>query len=120
MDYQDQNQQKREEQGSTQQNPEQNKPVSGGNMPNSAGGDQDYGNFNDEQRERKNREQSENPEETNWEDTDRDETEMRRGDEGRFNNKLNQEREEGLSEDKRREARDEDLQGRHPEEGSIL
>ncbi len=53
-------------------------------------------------------------------DRDEEEKEPQIDNEGEFNNQTGWTREEGLSDEERREAEEEDLDGRHSGDGSVL
>ena len=110
MEYQ--NQENGEEQGSTPQS-EQNKPQSNDDMPTSAGGSKEHQNVEKENvvtEDASSRVRDENEEEAK----------PQIDQEGEFKNKTGWTREEGLSDEERGAAEEEDLNGRHSGDGSVL
>lgn len=121
-----QNEQNREGQGSFQQDQEQRGAQSNQGMPTSAGGNSDYENSG-QQQNNSTESDVQRPEsgmrddaDSRMRDTDIENEGEEINDEGEFNNNSNWTREEGLSDEERRESEEEDLDGRHSGDSSVL
>lgn len=131
MDYQ--NQQNREEQGSSQQE-QNNIQNSDTNMPTSAGGNAEYNENKERRNQQGNPQQQWNEERAatgeRLRDAEADDKEPQIGSEGEFNPHIDDEEEfnnqnewprgEDLSDEERRETEDEDLGGRRSDDRSVL
>jgi Ca-activated chloride channel family protein len=139
MDYQNQNEQERNEQGTFQQRENQSQQQGNDQMPTSAGGNPDYENQNNNQsQEGQQNQQGQQPQDRqqNWEqssengisedaqsrmqDDFQNDSQPQIDEEGEFNNRTGWMREEGLSDDERRNAEEEDLDGRRSGDSSVL
>jgi hypothetical protein len=138
MDYQNQNQQNRDEQGSAQQNQNKQSEQSQRDWPTSAGGNTSYddenendtnmrsdmGNMQDDDMQS----DAQRPESRMREDAtsrlrddDEDEMDTQIDSEGEFEDPdASWTREEGLSDEERRQSEEEDFGGRSSRDGSIL
>jgi len=124
MDNQNQNEQNREGQGSFQQGQEQRESQSNQGIPTSVGGNRAYENSG-QQQNTNTESHVQRPESGMRDDADSrvrdiDNEGEEIDDEGEFNNNSNWTREEGLSDEERRESEEEDLNGRHSGDSSVL
>lgn len=146
MDYQNQNEQERNEQGTFQQKENQGQQQQGNDqMPTSAGGNSAFENQNRQQegdgqqgQQSQQGQQNQQPQDSqqNWEqrndnvvsedaqsrmqDDTQNESQPQIDEEGEFTNQTGWTREEGLSDDERRNAEEEDLDGRRSDDSSVL